>query len=202
MSGRALFVAACLVLLAPGVGTAAPARCPQLVDPAGDQNPVTDPAADLLGVALGSDRSSLRLLLRYAGEQQEATPVTGHDYSVDLNTGEGGLTAQALVSPTGPSFALYRHGPSAGDENASASGGTGVGRLQGVVDAKAHTVTMTIPFAMAADLLRPRQALTVSASVFTSVMSPDIEPAGRAFTGQGSDRSDAPVVYRLGTKSC
>jgi hypothetical protein len=53
MSGRALFVAACLVLLAPGVGTAAPARCPQLVDPAGDQNPVTDPAADLLGVALG-----------------------------------------------------------------------------------------------------------------------------------------------------
>ena len=202
MSARVLLVAACLVLLAPGVGTAAPARCPQLVDPAGDQNPVTDPAADLISLSLASDRSALRLVLRYAGEQPAATPLNGHDYDVDLNTGEGGLTAQALVSPTGPSYALYRRGRSAGDSNTSASGGTGVGRLQGIVDTKAHTVAMTIPFAMAPDLLRPRQALSVSASVFTSVMSPDIEPAGRAFTGQGSDASDAPIGYRLGAKSC
>ena len=202
MSARALLAAACLVLLGPGVGTAAPTRCPQLTDPVGDQTPATDPAADLVSVALGSDRTAVVLVLRYAGEQPSETPVSGHEYYVDLNTDEGGLTAQALLGAGEASFALYRHAASAGDSNASASGGTGIGRLKGRVDTKQHTITLTVPFAMAPDLLQPRKHLTVSASVATSVTTPEIAGVGRPFAGQGSDQSDTPVDYRIGVGRC
>jgi hypothetical protein len=202
MTRRAALAAAWLLLLTPGIGTASSARCPQLTDPTGDQVPVTDPAADLVSLALGSDRSTLTLVLRYAGEQPSETPVSGHDYLIDLNTGEGGLTAQALVGAGEASFALYRHAVSEGDSNASASGGTGIGRLQGRVDARLHAITMTIPFAMASDLLRPRQLLSVSASAATSSTTPEIAGAGRPFVSRGSDQSDTPVDYRIGVGSC
>ncbi|MDX6199868.1 MAG: hypothetical protein QOJ79_3019 [Actinomycetota bacterium] len=198
---RPLLIVGCLLLPMPGWAVAAPAHCPQLVDPAGDQNPAEDAAADLLGVTIGSDGSSVTVVLRYGGEQPAPTPLTGHEYSVDLNTGEAGLTADALTSPTGTDFAVYRHAVSEGTSGSSASGGTGIGRPAGRLDTTAHTVTMTIPFAMAADILRARQQLEISARTAVSVMTPPV--AGyRLFTGNGSDQSDRPVRYRVGVRSC
>jgi hypothetical protein len=185
----------------PGRATAAPTHCPQLVDPAGDQNPSDDAAADLLGVTIGSDRSSVTVVLRYGGDQPSLTPLSGHEYTVDLNTGEAGLTADALTSPTGTDFAVYRHAVSQGASGSSASGGTGIGRPTGRLDTTAHTVTMTIPFAMAADILRMRQQLEVSARTAVSVMTPPVA-GDRFFTSSGSDQSDSPVHYRIGVRSC
>ena len=198
---RPLLVAGCLLLPAPGWATAAPPHCPQLIDPAGDQNPSDDAAADLLSVAVGSDRTSVTVALRYAGEQSSQTPLNGHEYTVDLNTGEAGLTVDALVSPTGSDYAVYRHAVSESESGSSASGGTGIGRPAGRLDITTHTVTMTIPFAMAADILRPRQQLEVSARVSVSVITPAVA-GDRAFAGNGSDQSSSAVDYRVGVRSC
>jgi hypothetical protein len=198
---RPLLVAGIVLLPTSGWATAAPPRCPQLVDPAGDQNPSDDAAADLLSVAVGSDRTSVTVVLRYAGEQPSPTPLNGHEYTVDLNTGEAGLTVDALSSPTGTDFAVYRHTVSESESGSSASGGTGIGRPAGRLDTNAHTVTMTVPFAMAADILRPRQQLDVSARVSVSVITPAVA-GDRAFAGNGSDQSGSSVGYRIGVHSC
>jgi hypothetical protein len=198
---RPLVIAGCVLLPSAGWASAAPPHCPQLVDPAGDQNPSDDAAADLLSVAIGSDRTSVTVVLRYAGEQPSQTPLNGHEYTVDLNTGEAGLTVDALTSPTGTDFAVYRHTVSESESGSSASGGTGIGRPAGRIDTNAHTVTMTVPFAMAPDILRSRQQLAVSGRVAVSVITPAVA-GDRAFAGNGSDQSTGAVGYRIGVRSC
>jgi hypothetical protein len=202
MSRRVLLAAACVVLLAPGTGGAALRACPQLADPVGDQTAPTDPAADLVAVSLSSNRGAATVVLRYAGEQAAPSPVHGHTYVVGLGTGEATLLAWADVAPSATTFELYRSAGSAGDANASGSAGVAVGHLDGRVDARAHTVTMTVPYSMVPDVLRIGRLLDVSAAVSTSIITPEIPVTGHAFATEGTDESDASTSYRLGTKGC
>jgi hypothetical protein len=198
---RPVVAVTCVVLAAPSWAATPATHCPQLVDRAGDQTPASDPAADLLSVSLGSDRASVTVVLRYAGEQPAPAPGAGHAYYVQLDTGEAGLTALALVSDSGPSYSLYRHQVSQSEGGSSASGDLGLGRIPGRLDDKAHTVTMTLPFSMASDILRPAQRLTISARTAFSVMTPELA-GDRLFYSGGSDQSDAPADYRIGRGSC
>src|SRR5688572_648380 len=178
MSGRALLVALALALLMQGTGSAAPTRCPQLTDPAGDQSAAADPAADLLAVSMSSSRSALTIVVRYAGEQTAPSPVHGHSYVVGLNDGETLLLAWADVAASDTGFTLYRSAGSAGAATASGSAGTAVGPLAGRVDTTAHTVTMTVPFSLVPEVLRVGRRLQVTAAVSTSVITPDIPVTG------------------------
>jgi hypothetical protein len=191
-----------LLLLASGTGIAAQPACPQLRDPVGDQTAATDQAADLVSVALSSRTAAVTLVLGYAGEQAAPSPVHGHTYVVGLADGEATLQAWADVAASDTSFTLYRGAGTAGDSNASGSAGVAVGHLAGRVDTAAHTVTMTVPFALVPDVLRPGRRLDVTATVSTSIITPEIPVTGHVFATEGTDQSDAPTSYRLGAKGC
>jgi hypothetical protein len=202
MSRGVVLTAACVLLLAQGAGAAPPPACPQLRDATGDQSIATDDAADLVSVSAASGRGTLTLVLRYAGEQAAATPLHGHSYVVGLADGEATLQAWADVAPSDTSFTLYRGAGTAEDSHASGSAGVAVGPIDGRVDPAAHTVTLTVPYALVPDVLRTGRRLDVSATVSTSIITPDFPVTGHVFATEGTDESDATAAYRLGAKGC
>lgn len=194
---RLLALVGCLLLAAAPAGSAAP-RCPLLTDPVGDQEPASDPAADLVRVDVASDRRSATVVVGYAGEQPAALPVQGHSYVVRLDSLEGAVLAWADVSGADTGFVLYRTGSGGG----SATAGTSLGEIRGRVDPVRHTVHMVVPFRLAPDLLVPGAVLTVDAQVSTSVVSPDLPVTGHAFVTSQSDSSDRPARVVLGRPGC
>ncbi|MCU1588907.1 MAG: hypothetical protein JWP11_163 [Frankiales bacterium] len=192
----------CLLLAVPATSAVAGPACPQLTDAVGDQQPATDPAADLLAVSLGSTQTAVTAVLKYGGEQPAQLPVNGHTYVVALDSGEATLLIWADVAPRATTFELYRGAAAQGGSSASGYAATAVGPLSGRVDTVAHTVTATVPFALVPDVLRPGRRLTLSASVSTSIVTPDVPVTGHAFATQGSDEGDESPPYRLGGPGC
>lgn len=197
----ALVAAGCLLLAQPAFGANGKQACPQLVDRLGDQSPPSDPAADLRSVALTSYSKSVTVVIGYQGEQVAATPLSGHTYAVVLNTGEGAVQAWAFVSPSGNRFRLYRTARAGSDDN-NVSALSSAGEPTGYVDSGTHTVRMSIPYAMAPDILRAGGRLTVTAAVSVAYITPPIPVTGAFFASNGSDDSDAPSGYRLGSRGC
>jgi hypothetical protein len=193
---------ACGALLASASGSVARSACPQLVDPRGDSVSTGDAAGDLVSVAASSDARTLTLGVTYAGETAARTPADGHSYVVSLSDGEATVKAWADVSPMTTTFTLYRGSASQSSEQASADAGTAIGSFPGRVDPVAHRVTMTVPFSLATDVLRPGRRLELSAMLMNAVMTPEIPVTGHAATWSSSDLSDTPATYRLGAKGC
>jgi hypothetical protein len=193
----------CSALLgAPATGNAAAPACPQLVDARGDAQPSNDAAADLVSVAARSDARRLTLVVRYAGEPAGQAPVQGHAYVVSLSDGEGVVRAWADVAPTTKTFTLYRATTSQGSGGASADAGTAIGPIEGRVDPAAHTITMTVPYALAPDVLRRGGRITLDVMLTNAVMLPGTAATEHAAIWNSSDLSDEPAKYRLGTKGC
>jgi len=194
--------AGCLLLLTSPAFAKPAARCPQLVDAQGDQSPSDDAAADLRSVALTSDATSLRLVIRYQGEQEVSTPVSGHVYDVGLG---GAVAAEASIAPGGNIFSLQRisGGYSDGGGASSSRSSTLIGRLSGYVDTATHTVHMSVPYALARDVFRPGDRLTVTSAVDSSYAGPTVPVVeGRPIVRTHSDYSDVTANYKLGSLGC
>ena len=203
-----------LLAASPLPSVAAPrTSCPLVVDATGDAvDPEGSPASDVVSVDLASDRTTMTVAVGYRDDDPVGVPTKGHQYLVELSTGESSYQVNAGVTSTGAWFELRRGETSAGGgSRGKASTWKYVASLKGVVDRSRHRVVMSFPLSLTDGEISPRRrvtawAITVPGVGITTLPAPASSDAtaggATGVWGVSSDDTDVSQPYVVGARGC